>query len=128
MERGNAKHGPLHDEEMAHEAEAIVRGAPQRSHVEQWRESEPLDDATIPADRPETALSREAGLRSELARSLSRDAFPADSATLADRLADADVSPEVTDMVSELPGEQVFGSVHELLESLGLNSVENQRR
>jgi hypothetical protein len=34
MERGNTKHGPVHDEEMAHETEGMVRGSPQPAHAE----------------------------------------------------------------------------------------------
>lgn len=53
MERGSAKHGPLHDDELAHEREPMVRGAPQRAHEEEWRETEPLADriAGLPAGR-----------------------------------------------------------------------------
>jgi hypothetical protein len=58
---------------------------------EQWRETEPLDDADPAADRPETRApsSRDIELRSELARILTRDVLPADCDALSDRLADA---------------------------------------
>ena len=44
MERGNTKHGPLRDEELAHETEGMVRATPQPDHTEEWRQPEPVDD------------------------------------------------------------------------------------
>jgi hypothetical protein len=130
MERRSAKHGPLRDEEMAHETEGLVRGAPQRPHIEQWRETEPVDDAGLAADRPETQAppSREMALRSELARTLTRDVFPADRDALAEVLADAGSSADLTERVSLLPADRRFASVHEVLETLGISSPETRER
>lgn len=49
MERGNAKHGPRQDEELAHEAQPIVQGHGS-AHAEGFRESEPLPDDTDDAE------------------------------------------------------------------------------
>jgi hypothetical protein len=130
MERGNTKHGPLHDEEMAHETESMLRGAPQRAHAEEWREVEPLDGADPVVARPEGARPQPAGrdieLRSELARTLTRDAFPADRDALRGRLADADASSDLIARVADLPAGHQFGDVHEVLEALGINSPETR--
>jgi hypothetical protein len=130
MERGNTKHGPQHDDEMAHETEAMVRGAPQRAHAEEWREVEPLDGADPVAARPDGSRPRPAGrdieLRSELARLLTRDAFPADRDALRGRLADAGAPADLTDRVARLPGGRQFGDVHQVLEALGINSPETR--
>jgi hypothetical protein len=130
MERGNAKHGPRQDEELTHETEPIVRGTPQRAHAEEWRETEPLDGADPVAARPEAASPRPGGrdieLRSELARLLTRDAFPADRDILRGRLADADAPPDLVGRVGQLPGGRQFGDVHQVLEALGINSPETR--
>jgi len=47
MERGNTKHGPRQDEQLAHEIEGMVRGG-RPSWVEPWRNPEPPAD-----DEPE---------------------------------------------------------------------------
>lgn len=126
MERGNAKHGAVRDEEMARETEAMVRGAPQRPHTEQWRETEPLDDGGPAAERPRprASLNRDMELRSELARIMTRDAFPVGRDTLADMLADAGAPADLAERVLQLPAERDFTSVHEILEALGLSSPE----
>ncbi len=84
MERGNTKHGPAHDQEMARETEGMVRGSPQRAHGEEWRETEPVEGAVPPMRRKPGANprpeSRDIELRSELARVMSMDFFPAGSA------------------------------------------------
>jgi hypothetical protein len=51
MERGNTKHGPAHDEQLAHESEGMVRGSAQRPHGEEWRETEPVENAVPPPRR-----------------------------------------------------------------------------
>jgi hypothetical protein len=130
MERGNTKHGPLRDEELAHETEPMLRGAPQRAHAEEWREVEPLDGADPVVARPEGARPkptvRNIELRSELARTLTRDAFPADRDALTDRLADADASLDLVGRVAGLPAGHRFDDVHEVLEALGINSPETR--
>ena len=52
-ERGNTKHGPRQDEELAHEAQPFVQGHGP-SHVEEWRQTEPMPDDT---DDPEVVTA-----------------------------------------------------------------------
>jgi hypothetical protein len=128
MERGSTKHGPLHDEELAHETEAMVRGTPQPDHTEEWRESEPVDDPRELFEG-EAALSEENAieLRSELARLLTRDEFPVDGAGLLAILDDKDATPALVDLVrSRLPEGERYHHTRELLEALGLARVEEE--
>ncbi|MFP3466694.1 hypothetical protein [Leifsonia sp. SIMBA_070] len=48
-ERGNTKHGPIQDEELKHEAQPFVQGHGP-SHVEEWRQTEPMPDDTDDAE------------------------------------------------------------------------------
>src|ERR1700761_6600051 len=97
MERGNTKHGPLRDDELAKDTEDMVRGDPQPGRVQEEREPEPLDDPRelFEAD---TALTEEEAieLRSELARLLTRDEFPLTRSALLAILDAKDASPAPT--------------------------------
>jgi len=121
MERGNTKHGPAHDEQMAHEAEGMVRGGAQRPQVAEWRETEPVGNAIPPRLGPQDPAVTE---RSELARIMSRDVFPADREALLARLADSDAPLGLTDRVARLPADRTFGGVRDVLTALGINSPE----
>lgn len=122
MERGNTKHGPAHDEELAHETEGMTRGSAQRGHVEEWREPEPVEDSVpTPSRQPP---DQDIIDRSELARVMTRDVFPATRETLLRKLADSDVPQDVVDRVSTLTPGRRFGGVHEVLEALGITSPE----
>lgn len=126
MERGNTKHGPAHDDQLAHEAQAMTRGGAQRDHTEEWRESEPVEDSVpAPARGPADPDTRD---RSELARVMTRDVFPATQETLLRRLASSDAPPDVADRVRNglTPGRR-YGGVHEVLDALGIASPETGR-
>lgn len=51
MERGSDKHGPALDDQMRKETESIERGVG-TTHVEEWRQPEPLDDDTDDTEEP----------------------------------------------------------------------------
>ena len=122
MERGSTKHGPLHDEELAHETEAMVRGAPKPDHTAEWRESEPVDDPRELFEG-EAALSGEDAieLRSELARLLTRDEFPIDRDGLLAILDDKGATPALVELVRRrLPDGERCQSTRELLAAVGL--------
>jgi Protein of unknown function (DUF2795) len=131
MERGNTKHGPAHDQEMAHEIEGLVRGSAQRAHGEEWRETEPAEDAIPPLRRGDGANPRperrDIELRSELARVVTKDFFPADRDALLARLTDTNAPPDLADRVAALPKGHRYGSPHDVMEALGINSPETNR-
>ena len=128
MERGSTKHGPLHDEELAHETEAMTRGTPQLDHTEEWREAEPVDDPRELFEGTDALSGQDAiELRSELARLLSRDEFPVDRAALLAILDDKDATPPLVGLISgRLPEGQRYHGTPELLEALGLAHVEEE--
>ncbi len=130
MERGNTKHGPVHDQEMAHETEGLVRGGAHGTHAEEWREPEPVDDGIPPVRRGDGANPQPSGrdyeLRHELARVLTRDWFPADRDAVLSRLADSDAPPDLTERVSALPAGARFDRPRDVLVALGINSPETR--
>lgn len=124
MERGNTKHGPAHDEQMAQETAGMVHRGAQRGPVEEWRETEPVEDSVPPVVRqPPDPDIRD---RSELARVMTRDLFPATRGKLQRRLADAGTPPELAERVAGLPEDTNFASVHEVFEALGISSPETR--
>jgi hypothetical protein len=126
MERGSTKHGPLHDEELQHETEAMVRGAPKPDHTAEWREAEPVDDPRELFEGDE-ALSEEDAIemRSELARLLTRDEFPVDRDGLLAILEDKDANPALVALVrARLPEDGRYQNTRELIAALGLAHVE----
>jgi hypothetical protein len=134
MERGNTKHGRAHDQEMAHETAGMVRGSAHRAHGAEWRETEPVEGAVPPLrrgdganPRPDGAAGRDIELRSELARVMTRDLFPAGRDALLARLTDADAPPDLADRVAALPKGSRYGSPHDLMAALGINSPETAR-
>ncbi len=128
MERGSTKHGPLHDDELAHETEDMVRGTPQLDHTEEWRETEPVDDPRELFEGTDALSDEDAiELRSELARLLTRDELPVDRAALLAILDDKDATAPLVGLVSSrLPEGQRYHSTPELLEALGLAHLEDE--
>jgi hypothetical protein len=128
MERGNTKHGPVHDQEMAHETQGVVRGAAHRAHGEEWREPEPVDEGIPPVRRGDGANPRPSGrdyeLRSELARVFTRDCFPADRDAVLARLANSDAPEDLAERVAALPADARFATLRDVLVALGINSPE----
>jgi hypothetical protein len=126
MERGNTKHGPAHDEQLAYETRGIVHGGAQRGHTEEWRETEPMEDSfPSPSVQPP---DQDVVDRSELARVMTRDVFPATRESLLRRLADSDAPQELADRVARLAPRSRFRSVHEVLAALGIASPETRGR
>ena len=128
MERGNSKHGPRLDEEMAREVRGTVQGVA-GSRVEEWREPEPAGEdqpeATgVPAgDRrsgvPQGMTSEEVEQRSELGRYIDLSALPADREGLR-RTAEKNNAPDgVLDALDRLPAGRTFQTVSEVWAALG---------
>jgi hypothetical protein len=121
MERGNTKHGPLRDDELARDTEDMVRASAQPGRVEEDREPEPLDDPRELFEADAALTEEEAiELRSELARLLTRDEFPLTRHALLAILDEKGASPALADRVSTLPGRPHYQSTHDLLEALSL--------
>lgn len=129
MERGNTKHGPAHDDQMAREIRGMTRGSAQWVYADEWREPEPVENSVPPlARRPPGRDAQDVLDRSELARGMTRDIFPATRETLLRRLAAADAPADLVDRVGRLTPGRRFGGVHEVLEALGIASPETRLR
>lgn len=127
MERGNTKHGPQRDDELAAETEDLVRAEPQLSYTEEARETEPVDDPRELFEAEDAALTEDEAieLRSELARLLTRDEFPLTRHALLAILDAKDASPALVQRVSGLPGRPHYPGTRELIEALGLAHAED---
>jgi hypothetical protein len=130
MERGNSKHVPARDQELARETRDLVGGNPQLAHAEQWRAPEPVDGAIPPPAQPpgRNPLSgeRDVELRTEFARIMTRDFFPADRDAILSRLDETDVSQDLAERVARLPADRHFASPHDVLVALGISSPETR--
>jgi hypothetical protein len=139
MDRGNAKHSPRLDEELAHEARTHTRGLGAGGRTEEWREPEPSGE-----DQPEvgwipggTRDTRAGGVprdltpdeveaRSRLGRYLDLSALPGDRETLR-RSAQRNQAPDdVLDELDGLPPGRSFATVNEVWAALG-HAVETRR-
>ncbi|MFF7450424.1 MULTISPECIES: DUF2795 domain-containing protein [unclassified Streptomyces] len=120
MQRGSDRLSVHRDDEMKHELQGLLRsGHPTRA--EEWHDPEPTaDDDPVIAGGPVAPGRSGASLgvvRLELARHLSRGAFPASPRHLAGTLRRAYAPDPLVDAVEELPDEQ-YTTVQELAEAL----------
>ncbi|HEU5109113.1 MAG TPA: DUF2795 domain-containing protein [Micromonosporaceae bacterium] len=139
MERGNTKHGPRLDEELAHEVRTHTRSRGAGGRVDEWREPEPPGEdqpevGWIPGGSrdvraggaPRDLTPDEVEGRSRLGRYLDLSAFPGDRAALR-RSAEGHQAPD--DILAELdrlPPDRRFETVNEVWAALG-HGVEKQR-
>ncbi|HEY9390473.1 MAG TPA: DUF2795 domain-containing protein [Mycobacteriales bacterium] len=131
MQRGSDKHGPLRDEELASELSALTQGS-HESHTEEFREQESPGDDQPEADvAPDTDLmgdpppgmsQRDVSVRSDLAKRLGRDVYPADRDALLRRLASVNAPEPLVDLVRGLPAGRRYANLREVSEALGLHS------
>ena len=96
MQRDSTKHGGRVDDELKHETESLVRGAPVESRAEEWRAQEGAADG----EREPSARTRPAGPdpdevteRTDISRHLRLSTFPADREALL-REAEENNAPE----------------------------------
>ena len=129
MERESTKHGPIQDDQLKHETEPLEHGEPRRPHIEEWHEVEPVDDIpSVERQAPgsDQAEARDIALRSELARLVTRDEFPASRDGLVAVLRDKDAPAALIDRVARLGPGQRFASAHAVMVALGINAPENR--
>jgi hypothetical protein len=129
MERESTKHGPVQDEALKRETEPLEHGEPRRPHAEEWREVEPAEEipaAERQAPEPDREEAEAIAVRSELARLLTTDEFPADRDTLRALLEEKDGSAALVGRVARLRPDRRFASAHEVMVALGINAPENR--
>lgn len=123
MERGNSKHSPRLDDEMAREVRGIVQGTA-GGRAEEWHEPEPPGEdqpepTMVPAGdygtgAPRGMTSEEVEQRSRLGRYLDLSALPTDREGLR-RTAEKYRAPDdVLNMLDRLPPDRTFETVSEV--------------
>jgi hypothetical protein len=121
MQRGNDRLSRHRDDEMKHELQGLLRsGHPTRT--EEWHDPEPSaeDDPEVAAGpvTPSRAPSRLESVRLELARHLSRGAFPANPPALSRALRDGHAHDTLVQQVERLPRNERYGTLQQLAEAL----------
>jgi hypothetical protein len=120
VERRSTKHSPRLDDDLKRETQALARGAPAESRVEEHREHEPAGDrdpmvsaCTTEGPGPDVRTARR-----QLSRHLRRSAFPADRSALLAEARENDAPEPVLEAVSRLPRETTFATVYEVWDAL----------
>ncbi|MEU0006794.1 DUF2795 domain-containing protein [Streptomyces sp. NPDC006314] len=121
MQRGSDRLSVHRDDEMKHELQGLLRsGHPTR--VEEWHDPEPAaDDDPEVWSGPVGGLGSPASLerlRLELARNLSRHAFPATAGELARVLRRSNAPGGLIDAVAGLPRQDRYENVQQLAKTL----------
>ncbi|MCS0599970.1 DUF2795 domain-containing protein [Streptomyces sp. LP11] len=121
MQRGSDRLSVHRDDEMKHELKGMLRsGHPTRA--EEWHDPEPAaDDDPEVWSGPVGGLGSPASLervRMELARHLSRAAFPATPGELARKLRRRNAPGGLVDAVAGLPREGRYETVQQLAKAL----------
>jgi hypothetical protein len=128
MERGNAKHSPRVDDEMAQEVEGTVRGTA-GGRAEEWREAEPSGEdqpepSLVPggddgSGAPQGMTTEEVEMRSKLGRYLTRHALPGDRDALRHNAEENEAPDDVLAEINRLPTGVTFRTVSEAWGALG---------
>jgi hypothetical protein len=124
MERASNRLNVHRDDEMKHELQGLLRsGHPTRA--EDWHDPEPPADddpevASGPLPSPGSVGEAEA-LRYELARHLARTPFPAKRRDLLRILQERNAPDRLIEIAEELPPDQRFANVQEVVVALGLH-------
>jgi hypothetical protein len=136
MDRGNTKHGPRVDNEMAKEVEGHLEGSPSSSRAEEWHEPEPAGEdqpestavpaGSRPGGAPAPLTGEEVEQRSQLGRYLPRSVLPADRGRLRQAAAELNAPDEVLDELAQLPEDRQFVTVSEVWAALGHANEEHR--
>jgi hypothetical protein len=121
MQRGSDRLSRHRDDEMKHELQGLLRsGHPTRT--EEWHDPEPAaeDDPEVASGpvTPSRAPTSLESVRLDLARILSRGAFPADPHTLCRALRRGHAPDALVEQVERLPRGERYSNVQQLAEAL----------
>ncbi|UGY94599.1 DUF2795 domain-containing protein [Streptomyces gobiensis] len=132
---GRDKTGPFRDDEAKRRTEGEVR-ANRAIRAEEEREPEPSGEDQPDVDRaPGTTLhggtppgmtAEDVEIRTELAQHLGRSIYPARRDTVLDTLRRNHAPDRLLDLVADLPEEQEYANVQDIVRALGLG-VEDHR-
>jgi hypothetical protein len=117
----SAQHGRRIDEELHHEVEGLVRGAPVETRAHEDLEPEPTDllVTTSLGDHDADQQHRELLERSEIARFLRPSAMPTDAWGLLEVARDEHAPDAVLAELGRLPSGVEFATMAEVWEALG---------
>ena len=127
MGEQSSKHGPLQDEQLAHETRGLVQGG-HGTHAEEWRdpqapgEDQPESDQVLSGHRSGLApgmTERDVEERSEIARFLGISAFPGDRDSLVTAALEHQATDHVVAELQRLPAGETFQNVQEVVSALG---------
>lgn len=112
MERGSDQHAPRVDDAMATDADPVTHGAPVEPRADEGREQESPNSSPVP---PVDELHD----RSELARHLRPQAFPADRDALLVVPEEEQAPESMLTLLRLLPAGRTFDNVEAVWEALG---------
>ncbi|MBX6721768.1 MAG: DUF2795 domain-containing protein [Dactylosporangium sp.] len=136
MERGNTKHGPNVDDQMAHEVRGLLQGGPMDGRGEEWREPEPPGEdqpeaTAIPAGErrggaPAPLTAEEVEARSQLGRYIPLSALPGDRDSLLRAAQESEAPDAVLAELGRLPAGRDFETVSQVWAALGHTNEERR--
>ena len=131
MERGNTKHGPVLDGEMANEVRGVVQGGG-GGRVEEFHDPEPAGE-----DQPDFGPARDGGAppgmtydeveqRSRLGRYIPRSSLPGDREELVLGAHTLNAPDDVIQQLASLPAGERYQTVNEIWAALGHHNEERR--
>lgn len=136
MERGNSKHGPRVDDEMAHEVRGLVQGGPVDGRGEEWHEPEPAGEDQPEATAPRTGelrggapaplTSEEVEARSRFGKYIPLSALPGDRDGLLRAAQESEAPDDVLAELRRLPTDRRFETVSQAWAALGHHNEERR--
>jgi hypothetical protein len=129
------KHGAMHDDQLKHETEGLVRSG-HSTRAEEWRDPEPsgedqpdsdrAPDGTLIGGTPDGLTEQDVEGRSELAQQLRGVTWPADREALRAAASGPGVRDRVRGLVEQLPTGRDFANVAEVWTALGGGQEEHR--
>lgn len=121
------KNGPLQDEEAKKRLQGELRGnRKEEREFEPSGEDQPEVDLDPQAARtgstPPGMTQRDVEVRTELAQHLGRHIYPADREAVLDALREDNAPDRLIDLCMQLPLENRFANVQEIVQALGLGT------
>lgn len=128
MQRGSSKHGPILDDQLAHEVEAYTQGTGS-TRADEWRDAEPagedqpestlIPEGAHPAGAPAPLSGQDLEQRSRLGRFIPRSVLPAQQPALVEAARSAGAPQDVVDELSRLPADREYHTVYDIWDALG---------
>lgn len=134
MERGNAKHGPRLDEQMAQEVRGLVQGGT-NGRVQEFHDPEPSGEdqpdttqvtGATRAGAPPGMTSEEVEQRSRLGRYIPRTCLPGDRDRLVAGAQTLNAPDDVIEQLSVLPAAESYETVNQIWAALGHHNEERR--